>query len=59
VERAVSQTPMDNPRALRRLQQRLRSLGVEAALRRMGVKEGDEIRIGDIAFDYVPEYDDA
>jgi GTP-binding protein len=54
-ELAVVQTAMDNPRAVRRLQQRLKALGVEAALRRNGVKEGDEIRIGKIAFDYFPE----
>jgi GTP-binding protein len=52
---AVEQTPMDNPRAVRRLQQRLRALGVESALKREGVKEGDEIRIGDVAFEYVPD----
>jgi GTPase len=55
VERLVEQTPIDNRQALRRLQRRLRSLGVEAALRREGVKEGDEVRIGAIAFDYVPD----
>lgn len=59
VERAVAQTPMDNPGALRRLQQRLKSLGVETALRKLGVSEGDEIRIGEIAFEYFPEDDDA
>jgi GTP-binding protein len=58
-EQAVSQTAMDNPRALRRLQQRLKSFGVETALRKLGVNEGDEIRIGEIAFEYVPEGDDA
>jgi GTP-binding protein len=56
-ESVVGQTPLDNPRAVRRLQQRLRTLGVESALRRAGVAEGDEIRIGDIAFDYIPEDD--
>ncbi len=55
VERIVDQTAMGNPRAVRRLQQKMRSLGVEAALRRNGVKEGDEIRIGDIAFEYFPD----
>lgn len=59
VQRAVEQTPMDNPRAVRRLQRRLKSLGVESELLRNGVEEGDEIRIGDIAFEYVPEDDRA
>ncbi len=59
VERMVAQTPLDNPRAVRRLQQRLRALGVEAALKREGAKEGDEVRIGDIAFEWIPECVDA
>jgi GTP-binding protein len=54
-EQMVSQTPFGNPRAVRRLQERLRTIGVEAALRRNGVKEGDEIRIGEAAFEYVPD----
>jgi GTP-binding protein len=56
-ERAVAQTSFDNQRAVRRLQQRLRALGVEAALRRSGVHPGDEIRIGESAFEYVPDED--
>lgn len=54
-ERIVAQIPLDNHSAVRRLQQRLRALGVEAALRRNGVKQGDEIRIGNVAFEYVPD----
>jgi GTP-binding protein len=54
-ERLVGQTPLANPRAVRRLQKQLRTIGVEAALRREGVQEGDEVRIGSIAFDYVPD----
>src|SRR5919109_874445 len=56
-ERAVAQTSFDNQRAVRRLQQQLRSLGVEAALRKHGVHAGDEIRIGESAFEYVPDED--
>ncbi len=54
-ERVVAQTSVDNPSAVRRLQKRLRSLGVEAALRRSGVEQGDEIRIGSVAFEYIPD----
>jgi GTP-binding protein len=54
-ERIVAQASFDDQRAVRRLQQQLRSLGVEAALRRQGVQAGDEIRIGDGAFEYVPD----
>ena len=55
IERTVAQTPLDNPRAVRRMQRRLRSLGVEKALRREGANEGDEVRIGDAAFEWIPE----
>jgi GTP-binding protein len=55
VERAVAQTPIDDPRAVRRLQRKLKSLGVEKQLRRQGAKDGDEVRIGDIAFEWIPD----
>ena len=54
-ERMVGQTPLNNPRAVRRLQRQLRSLGVEAALRREGAREGDEVRIGEVAFEWIPD----
>jgi GTP-binding protein len=57
VERMVAQTPLDNPRAVRRLQRRLRALGVENALAREGAKEGDEVRIGNTAFEWFPDQD--
>jgi GTP-binding protein len=55
VERMVAQTPLDNARAVRRLQRRLRAIGVEDALKREGAKEGDEVRIGEIAFEWIPD----
>ncbi len=55
IERAVAQTPIDNPRAVRRMQRHLKALGVEKALRREGANEGDEVRIGDVAFEWIPE----
>jgi GTP-binding protein len=55
VERMVAQTPLGNPRAVRRLQRRLRSLGVEASLKREGAREGDEVRIGNTAFEWIPD----
>lgn len=58
-ELLVEQTPVDNHGAVRRLQRQLRSLGVEAALRRNGVQPGDEIRIGAVAFEYIPDHGDA
>lgn len=55
VERLVAQTPLNNARAVRRLQRRLRSMGVEAALTREGAKEGDEIYVGGTTFEFYPE----
>jgi GTP-binding protein len=59
VELLVSQTPMNNPQAVRRLQRRLRAMGVEKALVREGATEGDEVRIGEVAFEFIPESVDA
>jgi GTP-binding protein len=52
VERIVSQTPLGNARALRRLQRKLRAMGVESALRREGAVDGDEVRIGESRFEW-------
>jgi GTPase len=54
-ERMVAQTPLGNPRAVRRMQKRLRALGVETALKREGAKDGDEVRIGNTAFEWIPD----
>lgn len=54
-EQLVSRFDLTNPEAVRYVQDRLVSLGVEQALERAGAREGDEVRIGDQAFDFVPE----
>ena len=54
-ERAVAMTNLDNDEAVGRLQRKLISMGVEKALIEAGAKEGDEVRIGDAAFDFQPE----
>jgi len=55
VERLVAQTALDNPRATRRLQRRLRAMGVETALTREGAREGDDVFIGAATFEFYPE----
>jgi GTP-binding protein len=55
VERVVVQTPLGNARAVRRLQRKLRAMGVEAALRREGATDGAEVRIGEVAFEWTPD----
>ncbi len=57
IERMVAQTPLGNTRAVRRMQKRLRALGVESALKREGATEGVEVRIGNTAFEWVPDDD--
>ena len=58
-ERAVASTDMSNEEAVARLQRTLISMGVERNLDRAGARAGDEVRIGDISFDYEPEHDGA
>jgi GTP-binding protein len=53
--RAVETTDMDNEEAVERLQRRLISMGVEKKLEEAGAKRGDEVLIGDVAFDFEPE----
>ncbi len=54
-ERLVSRFDLTNPDAVRYVQDRLVSLGVEEALSKAGAKAGDEVRIGDEAFEFIPE----
>jgi GTP-binding protein len=54
-ERAVATTDTDNEEAVERLARRLISMGVERELQLAGARAGDEVRIGDVAFDFDPE----
>jgi GTP-binding protein len=54
-ERAVQTTDMDSHEAVSWLQRRLIGMGVERALERAGARTGDEVRIGDMRFDYESE----
>ena len=50
--RAVALSDLTNPEALAYAQTKLTGLGVDRALRRAGVREGDLVRIGDFEFAY-------
>ena len=52
LERMVAMTDLDNDEAVSRLQRRLRSAGVDAALEAAGAQEGEAVRIGNAEFDY-------
>ncbi len=55
VERWVSETDLEDPEKLARLQRRLVKEGVERELASAGARRGDEVVIGDVAFEYLPE----
>jgi GTP-binding protein len=55
VERLVAMTDMENDEAVARLQQKLRTAGVDAALAAAGCVDGDTVRIGELEFTYADE----
>jgi GTPase len=57
VERWVSETDLEDPEKVQRLQRRLVKEGVERELASAGARRGDEVMIGDVAFEYLPEGD--
>jgi GTP-binding protein len=54
IELLVRRHDLANPEALAYLEQRLREIGVLAALRSAGFEAGDEVRIGDQEFELDP-----
>ncbi len=53
--RAVALSDLTDDDALDLVQARLRRLGVERALVRAGVHDGDQVQVGDLAFTYHPD----
>ena len=54
IEMLIARHDTANPEALGYVEQRLREIGVIAALRRAGFEPGDEVRIGEDAFELDP-----
>jgi GTP-binding protein len=55
IERLVAMTDMESDEAVARLQQKLRSAGVDAALASAGCSDGDTVRIGELEFIYADD----
>jgi len=51
-ERAVALNDLTNPEAMQVVQDRLKRMGVDRALARAGVQQGEQVRIGGLVFDY-------
>src|SRR5215218_3929106 len=54
-ERWVAMTDLDNPQAVAYLQRRLRRAGVDDLLAEAGASPGDEVLVGDAAFEFTPD----
>ena len=59
IELLVARHDLENPEALAYLEQRLREIGVIAALRSAGFEPGAEVRIGELAFELLPDQSSA
>ena len=57
VERWVADADLEDPTTLQRLQRRLVREGVERELTAAGARRGDEVLIGGVAFEFLPEDD--
>ncbi len=55
IELLVARHDLENPEALAYLEQRFGEIGVLAALRSAGFEAGDEVRIGEQAFELLPD----
>jgi Obg family GTPase CgtA-like protein len=54
-ERWVAMTDLDNPQAVAYLQRRLRRAGVDDLLAGAGASPGDEVVVGEAAFEFTPD----
>lgn len=52
VESMAARTDFENEEALRRFQNFTRRIGLDQALKKKGINEGDTVRIGEEEFDY-------
>lgn len=53
VERLVAMTDLENESAVKRLQRTFKKIGLDEALKKEGIKQGDSVKIGDVEFYYM------
>jgi len=53
IERLIATTFLDNEEALDRLMHSMERMGITAAMREQGIKDGDRVRIGQVELDFV------
>ena len=58
IERLVVQTNFDNEESAERFQRELARLGIDAALRKAGIRPGDAVRIAAVELEWEPPEDD-
>ena len=54
VDRLIARHDMENEEALAHVEQRLRRMGVIAALEARGFEPGDDVELGGIVFEFDP-----
>jgi GTP-binding protein len=59
IERLAVQTDFDNEESAERFQRELLRMGIDAALRKAGVRPGDDVRVGGVALAWEPPEEDA
>ncbi|NLJ71535.1 MAG: Obg family GTPase CgtA, partial [Syntrophomonadaceae bacterium] len=52
IDKLIKMTNFNAEEGLPRFQRIVDKMGVEAALREMGIKDGDTVRIGDMEFEF-------
>ena len=58
IERLVAQTNFDNEESAERFQRELVRSGIDAALRKAGIRPGDTVRVGAFELEWDPPEDD-
>ena len=58
VERMAAMTNMGQPESVERFQKTMKRIGLDKSLKRLGICEGDTVRIGPVQLEWGPDSDD-